>query len=184
MKGMKYDMSVNMLMALSEIGGSDSPLLKLAKEMPNKVSDMKELDKPFNAVANKVKGAPEAQETKLPIQNKIDGLRREGDVHDELKEKNPAEKGYKIESEVYLRDENSNIMKDPVTGEARRIDFVVTKDGKVVDSVEVTSKTADKTAQLAKEERIRENGGNYIKDSEGNLLRVSDDIHTRVERRN
>ena len=84
---------------------------------------------------------------------------------------------------MYLRDENGEIVKDPVTGEARRIDFVVVKDGKVVDSVEVTSKTADKTEQTAKEDRIRENGGNYIKTTDGDLVRIPDDLKTRIERR-
>lgn len=119
-----------------------------------------------------------------PIQNKQDGLRREKEVEEELKEKYPEEEGYEILSEVYLRDENGKIVKDPVTGEARRIDFVVVKDGKVVDSIEVTSKTADKTDQTAKENRIRENGGNYIKDSNGNLIEIPSSVQTRIERRN
>lgn len=123
------------------------------------------------------------KEVREPIQNKQDGLRREKEVGEELKEKYPEEDGYKIESEMYLRDKNGNIVKDPETGEARRIDFVVTKDGKVVDSIEVTSKSADKTEQTAKEQRIRENGGNYIRDSEGNLIEIPKDITTRIERR-
>jgi len=132
---------------------------------------------------NLEKEVTQIQEAKLPIQNKIDGLQREADVLDELKEQYPEDEGYEILSEVYLRDSEGNIVKDPVTGEARRIDFVVVKDGKVVDSIEVTSKTADKTEQTAKEERIRENGGNYIKDSDGNLVRIPDNVHTRIERR-
>ena len=95
------------------------------------------------------------------IKNKEDGLRRENDVETDLRQQYPEKDGYNIESEVYLRDKDGNIVKDEKTGEARRIDFVVTKDGKAVDSIEVTSKTADKTEQLAKEERIRKNGGNY-----------------------
>ena len=97
--------------------------------------------------------------------------------------KYPENKGYKIESETYLRNKDGNIVKDDKTGEARRIDFVVTKDGKAVDSIEVTSKTADKTEQSAKEDRIRENGGNYIKDSNGDLIEIPKDVHTRIERR-
>ena len=123
------------------------------------------------------------KENREPIKNKQDGLRREKEVEDELREKYPEKEGYKVESEMYLRDKNGNIVRDPETGEARRIDFVVTKDGKVVDSVEVTSKTADKTGQTAKEQRIRENGGNYIKDSEGNLIEIPKDVNTRIERR-
>lgn len=117
------------------------------------------------------------------IENKAEGCRREKEVENELKEKYPENKGYKIESETYLRNKDGNIVKDDKTGEARRIDFVVLKDGKVVDSVEVTSKTADKTEQSAKEDRIRENGGNYIKDSNGDLIEIPKDVHTRIERR-
>ena len=45
------------------------------------------------------------------------------------------------------------------------------------------AKTADKTEQSAKEDRIRENGGNYIKDSNGDLIEIPKDVHTRIERR-
>ena len=97
--------------------------------------------------------------------------------------KYPPEKGYQIVSEVYLRDKDGNIVKDTVTGEARRVDFMVVKDGKVIDSIEVTSKTADKSEQLAKEERIRDNGGNYIRDNNGNLVEIPSTVHTHIERR-
>ena len=71
------------------------------------------------------------------------------------------------------------------TGESRRkIDFEVIKDGEVVKSVEVTSETADKTAQLAKEERIRDAGGNYVVDRRtGELVRFAPDVQTEVVRR-
>lgn len=117
------------------------------------------------------------------IKNKEDGLAREKEVREDLEKKYPPEQGYQIVSEAYLRDENGNIVKDPETGTARRIDFVVVKDGKVVDSIEVTSTTADKTEQTAKENRIRENGGNYIRDNDGNLVKIPDDVSTRIERR-
>lgn len=118
-----------------------------------------------------------------PIENKSDGIRRENDVRSELEKQYPEKDGYSIESEVYLRDKDGNIVRDQKTGEARRIDFVVVKDGKVVDSIEVTSKTASKTEQSAKEERIREQGGNYIKDKSGNLVEIPQNIKTRIERR-
>lgn len=118
-----------------------------------------------------------------PIQNKIDGLQREAEVKDELEEKYLPEKGYNIISEAYLRDAEGNIVKDPETGKARRIDFVVVKGGKVLDSIEVTSKTADKSDQLAKENRVRESGGNYVRDNNGNLIKIPSNIQTRVERR-
>ena len=125
----------------------------------------------------------EIQEAK-PILNKVEGLRRELEVEGELKEQYPEKEGYAVESEVYLRNKDGTIIKDPETGEARRVDFAITKDGKVVDMVEVTSKTADKTEQTAKEERIRDAGGNYIKDSNGNLVEIPSNVHTRIERRN
>ena len=118
------------------------------------------------------------------VQNKIDGCRRENEVHDELKEKYPEDEGYKILSERELCDRDGNPVRDEKTGEKRRIDFVVVKDGKVVDMVEVTSKTAPKRDQLAKEYRIRDNGGNYIKDADGNVIRIPNNVETRVERRN
>lgn len=148
--------------------------------------NLKDLQLPMEkqVVADTDKPEPNDEpEKKSPIQNKIDGLQREAEVRGELEKKYPAEEGYEIVSEVYLRDEDGNIVKDPETGQARRIDFVVVKDGKVVDSIEVTSKTADKTEQIAKEERIRDNGGNYIRDNNGNLIRIPDNVQTRVERR-
>lgn len=125
----------------------------------------------------------DVSEVKSPIQNKLDGLAREKEVAQELREQYPPEEGYRIIPEAYLRDKDGNIVRDPVTGEARRIDFVVEKDGKIVDSVEVTSKTADKTDQMAKENRIRENGGNYVRNSDGELVKIPSDVHTRIERR-
>lgn len=115
--------------------------------------------------------------------NRENGDKREAEVQKELEEQYPADEDYTIESEVYLRDKDGNIIRDPETGEARRIDFVVIKDGKVVDSVEVTSQTADKTQQSAKEQRIRDTGGNYIKDSNGNLVEIPNSVQTRIERR-
>ncbi|MDY6011411.1 hypothetical protein [Clostridium sp.] len=126
---------------------------------------------------------PITKEVRPAIKNKIDGLQREQDVREELEKQYSSEKGYSIISEAYLRDKDGKIVKDSVSGEARRIDFIVVKDDKVVDSIEVTSKTADKTIQSAKEERIRDMGGNYIRDNDRNLIEISDTVHTRIERR-
>lgn len=117
------------------------------------------------------------------IQNKIDGCRREKEVERELKEKYPEKDGYQVLGERELCDKDGNPVTDEQTGEKRRIDFVVVKDGKVVDMVEVTSKTAPKLDQLAKEYRIRDNGGNYVKDSDGNIYRIPNNVETKVERR-
>lgn len=125
----------------------------------------------------------EISEINKPIQNKIDGLAREKEVSEELEKKYPSEEGYEIASETYLRDADGKIVRDPETGEARRIDFVVIKDKKVIDSIEVTSKTADKTVQSAKEARIRDIGGNYVRDNNGNLVKIPFLVQTRIERR-
>lgn len=125
----------------------------------------------------------EIKEKNEPIKNKQEGLERERKVEEELKSQYPERKGYGILSEVYLRDETGSLVRDPLTGETRRIDFVAIKAGKAVDSIEVTSITADKTEQSAKEERIRSNGGNYIRDNNGILIEIPSDIHTRIERR-
>ncbi len=116
--------------------------------------------------------------------NRISGAAREEAVASELVDKYPAEDGYHIERECFLRDETGKITVDPNTGESRRIDFEIVKDGEVVKSVEVTSETADKTAQLAKEERIRDVGGNHIEDRRtGELVRFAPDVKTEVVRR-
>ena len=148
-----------------------SPLAKKVEKIEINENNIKNYDRP---IINEVKEA---------IKNKMDGLAREKEVFEELNSKYPPEKGYQIVSEVYLRDKDGNIVKDTVTGEARRVDFMVVKDGKVVDSIEVTSKTADKSEQSAKEERIRDNGGNYIRDNNGNLVEIPSTVHTRIERR-
>lgn len=115
--------------------------------------------------------------------NREDGADREAKAHEELKKEFPEEDGYKIEREQYLRDKDGKIVKDPETGEARRIDFIVIKDGKVIKSIEVTSETAPKDAQIAKEDRIREAGGNYIKDRDtGELIEMPENTRTEVRR--
>ena len=115
--------------------------------------------------------------------NREDGANREELALEILNKEFPEEDGYKIEREQYLRDEDGNIVKDPATGEARRVDFVVTKDGEVVKSIEVTSETAPKDAQIAKEERIRDAGGNFIKDRDtGQLVEIPKDVQTEVRR--
>lgn len=117
------------------------------------------------------------------LPNKEEGLRREAEVKEELERKYPESEGYEIVSEAYLRDSDGRIVRDPETGTARRIDFVVVKDGKVIDSIEVTSQTADKTEQTAKEKRIRESGGNYIRTADGSLAEFPENVQTRIERK-
>ncbi len=116
-------------------------------------------------------------------ENRDNGNRREREFKDWLEQQYNANDGYIIEDEVYLRDKDGNIVKDPVTGEGRRVDFVVIKDNKVIKSFEVTSPTAPKEDQMAKEARIRENGGNYMRDEEtGESIAYDDNVKTEVVR--
>ena len=117
--------------------------------------------------------------------NRTSGAAREEAVRGELVREHPSEAGYHIESQCYLRDETGKIVVDRETGEGRRIDFAVfNKDGEVVKSVEVTSETADKRAQLAKEERIRDAGGNYVTDRRtSELSPFASGVKTEVVRR-
>lgn len=117
------------------------------------------------------------------IKNKLDGVAREEAAEKDLQKQYPEKKGYQIIRESYLRNKDGGIVKDGLTGKARRIDFIVAKEGKVVDMIEVTSKTAPKVDQLSKEYRIRENGGDYVKGNNGELIRVPQNIETRVDRR-
>jgi hypothetical protein len=118
-------------------------------------------------------------------QNKLDGIQREETVLSELQEQFSEKDGFTVLREQLLRDKDGNIVKDPVTGEARRIDFVVIdKDGNVVKMVEVTSETAPKDAQTAKENRIRDAGGNNIRNSETGLIcRIPDNVTSEIDRR-
>ena len=159
-------------------------------EIKETISTLAELSKGYETLSNRElnksldcisRSLDNFQEGILP--NKEEGLRREAEVEEELEKKYPESEGYEIISEAYLRDSEGKIVRDPETGEARRIDFVVVKDGQVVDSIEVTSETADKTGQTAKEERIREAGGNYVGTSDGSLAEFPNDLHTTIERR-
>jgi len=88
-----------------------------------------------------------------------------------------------VQREMYLRTPDGKIAKDVETGTGRRIDHVVIKDGKAVKSEETTSMTASKSAQNAKENRIRDDGGTFVKDrTTGQLVDLKDvptDLHRR-----
>ena len=158
--------------------------------LPNKEEGLK-IESDDSSLAELAKGYEKLSDNELNksidlyriLPNKEEGLRREAEVLDNLNKIYREEDGYKIISEAYLRDSEGKIIRDPVTNEARRIDYIIVKDGKVVDSIEVTSETADKTGQIAKENRIREAGGNYIKTADGSLVKIPDNVHTRIERR-
>jgi hypothetical protein len=88
------------------------------------------------------------------------GAAREAKMAEQLRRENP---GASVQNQQYLRDAKGNIVKDPKTGEARRVDHAVIKDGKAT-TYETTSKTANKDAQAAKEDRIRDAGGTFVRD--------------------
>ena len=175
---------IDKIAEVAKIGLDALPLVKELGKIELAQKDIDNADKPLaKNVEKETEAHTEGQEVKKPIDNKADGLEREKQVKADLKKQYPEKEGYEVLPEAYLRDKDGNIVKDPETGEARRIDFVVIKDGKVVDSVEVTSKTADKTEQSAKEDRIRDAGRNYVKNSDGELVKIPSDVKTRIERR-
>lgn len=116
-------------------------------------------------------------------QNRIDGARREATEKLSIVRKGKGK--VRVERECYLRhctgpDEGKRVRDDQgllKTNEFRRLDIVVinVSRGNVMRAVEVTSKTnvTGKDAQLAKERRIRANGGKCIRDRKtGKLIRV------------
>jgi len=151
------------------------------KLKPESIRSFSEADKPFKNKEGKIN---ETRKSQIEA-NRNDGAERELKAKGDIQKEFPEEKGYKIHSEVYLRDSEGRIVKDDETGSARRIDYLVSKDGEIVKSYEITSKSASKEAQIGKENRIRENGGNYIKDREtGRLMKIPENLKTEIRRYN
>jgi hypothetical protein len=112
--------------------------------------------------------------------NQLAGASREALVRSELAARYP---GATVQNEVYLRTASGQRALDPLTGQARRLDSVVIQGGRLLDSVEVTSLNANKAAQIAREMRIRQSGGTFIRDrATGALLDISQ-IPTRIVRK-
>ncbi|EKS67891.1 MULTISPECIES: RHS repeat-associated core domain-containing protein [Caballeronia] len=104
------------------------------------------------------------------ITNAIEGARREDVFNARMKARYP---NATIQCQCYLRDAQGKSVRDPRTGERRRVDTAVIQNGQA-NTYEVTSPAANKLDQLAKEGRIRQNGGTYVRDrSTGNLIPVS-----------
>jgi hypothetical protein len=107
--------------------------------------------------------------------NRIAGDRREMIVNRFLSRQFPAAQGYQVHPEQYLRNAAGEIARD-AAGKGRRLDFVVFQGDKAVSTIEVTSKTASKAAQAAKELRIREAGGRYLLNPDtGKLVKLAAD---------
>jgi hypothetical protein len=105
--------------------------------------------------------------------NRINGDRREKIVQRFLRKRFPQAEGYTVHAEQYLRDKQGRIAAEAASGESRRLDFVVFQGDRVISTVEVTSKTASKAIQSAKEESIRKAGGRYlVNPTTGTLIRL------------
>ena len=128
-------------------------------------------------------GAESLNKVEQMAKNRADGAAREEKVLEELVTKNGKDN---VIEQAYLRDKDGIPIKDPVSGEMRRIDFIVTKGKEVIQSIEVTSEKVNKAAQMAKESRILEEaakrGGAYIKDNCGELIEFTKDILTEIWR--
>ncbi|MCG8711053.1 RHS repeat-associated core domain-containing protein [Brenneria sp. 4F2] len=106
------------------------------------------------------------------IPNKKAGMAREKRAQEILERRYGKEN---VLSERYLRDFTGRSVKDPLTGERRRIDFVVKGQDGQWRPVEVTSRTAPKGPQIRKEERIRDAGGIFVKNKNtGELIQLDD----------
>ncbi|MDT0137220.1 RHS repeat-associated core domain-containing protein [Acidovorax sp. PRC11] len=116
------------------------------------------------------------------IPQKIEGSRREQESTVDLTNQHS---GARVQNEVYLRTKDGKRAIDPLTGTGRRIDHVVIDNinGTVICCCETTSLTADKREQTDKENRIRENGGHYIRDRKTNELLDVKDKPTKIIRR-
>jgi hypothetical protein len=100
------------------------------------------------------------------ITNAIDRARREDTFNAQMRAKHP---NTTIQCQCYLRNAQGQSVKDPVTGERRRVDTAVIDNGQA-QTFEVTSPTADKAAQLDKETNILNAGGTYVRDRTTGLL--------------
>jgi hypothetical protein len=163
-------------------------VLKETAENSIKESAVKEsLSTIENSSLEALKAQNEAAIQEAKIQqienNRIDGANRELKAHNDLQKEFPESEGYKVHQETYLRDSDGNIVKDNLSDEARRVDFMVEKEGQIAKSIEVTSETAPKEFQISKESQIRDSGGNFIKDREsGSLIKIPDSVKTEIRR--
>jgi len=152
---------------------------KLATGLRRLAPDVSDID--FDDLGDAYRPAGRAKEPAQVRVNQFDGAQREDGTLADLQAKYP---NARIQRQVYLRTEDGKRAIDEVgTGEARRLDFVVIEDDKVIDVVETTSQSARKSGQFAKEQRIREAGGTYIRDRQTGCLLDACDVPTREDRR-
>jgi RHS repeat-associated protein len=105
-------------------------------------------------------------------ENAKDGARRNKVGVEQLKSENP---GKGVQTETYLRTEDGKRAIDPQTGEMRRVDAaVIDSNSRTAETYEITGPGVSKATQVAKEGRILDNGGMYIRDrGTGALCKVS-----------
>ena len=109
--------------------------------------------------------------------NAAAGRARQAASKADLERLNP---GASVQSEQLLRTADGRKAIDPLSGSGRRLDNVVIQNGKALDVVETTSLKANKAAQIAKENRIHDAGGNFVRDrTTGTLVEVPP---SRIER--
>ncbi|MDZ4385593.1 MAG: pre-toxin TG domain-containing protein, partial [Moraxellaceae bacterium] len=129
----------------------------------------------------RILGAIPNNPTSQVIINKQAGTAREALVTRELQDLYPTAS---IQREQLLRTADGVKAVDPFTGTGRRIDHVVIQNGRALDSVETTSQTATKAAQIAKENRIRQQGGTFVRDRGTGQLIDLKDVPTQIIRKN
>ncbi len=110
--------------------------------------------------------AVRARQARQMADNAAEGRRREGEVAAQLRRENPDAH---VQNQSMLRDRGGQIVRDPQTGTGRRIDHAVIR-GNRARPVETTSMTAQKRDQVAHERRVRDAGGQYIRDRRSGQL--------------
>jgi RHS repeat-associated protein len=115
----------------------------------------------YDGIATAVPGLPGGASAGIKAYRAA-GIAREVVVAKKLAAANPAGK---VQSQRALRTADGKRAIDPVTGKGRVVDHAVISGGKA-ETFETTSMTADKTAQLAREQRILDSGGTFIRDKD------------------
>jgi YD repeat-containing protein len=164
-----------------KLDSTGNPLYAVAQGAANLWGDhAQEVGMVALSVRGGAKFNPADSELQLITRNQMAGASRQALVDRELALQYP---NATVQSERYLRLENGERAIDPLSGTARRIDSVVVEKGAVLDSVETTSLTASKDAQILKEMRIRQSGGTFVRDKmTGQLVDISQ-IPTRIVRK-
>jgi hypothetical protein len=98
------------------------------------------------------------------LDNAAAGTRREAQTAAELATENP---GKVVQGQRTLRNAEGKKVVDPVTGEGRRVDHaVIDREANTAKTFETTGQNVSKEEQLAKEQRVREAGGKFVRDKE------------------